>query len=312
MSVAVEPSVSNVIFEHEEYLSFPAIASAGGRLIVIFRMAKGNPLDFNAKILITYSDDGGQSWSDPETWIDEPGVDSRNCGGGTLRDGTAHFVYDMHGGEGAWRRTFFRTSSDGIHWSAPVRLMADLPEGPKEQITAVGNRAIEWDSDTLYFPHFKGASVLANRKDGTQRQIETIPRIETTVAWNRRGELVAFSKGGPVDISPDRGKTWYAVAQLSTISQPDLVQLSDGRLLFCYSGKCREDEYLLLSEDGHNVQNEKETKIFKGTPDGRIDSRGKAQALEYGEYVVTVLYEACGPRGKSRIYLVKTPKAALE
>ena len=121
MSHAVSPSRSQIIFEHKRYLSFPAIAAAEGRIFVIFRTAEGNPLDLDAKILMIHSDDGGDTWSGAETWIDEPGIDSRNCGGGTLEDGTPHFVYDMHGGGGAWRRTFFRTADERGEWSETDR-----------------------------------------------------------------------------------------------------------------------------------------------------------------------------------------------
>ena len=45
--------------------------------------------------------------------------------------------------------------------------------------------------------------------------------------------------------------------------------------------------------------------------DGVLDSRGKAMALEHGDEILTVLYEACGRRGSSRIYLVRTPINSL-
>ena len=315
---AAAPSTATVVYEHETYLSFPAIAHVGDKLVVIFRLAKGNSLDFDSNILITTSDDNGRNWSEPKTWIDEAGVDSRNCGGGPLSGGRIHFVYDMHGGCGAWRRTYYRTSTDGLNWSAPIRLRADLPGGGRNQKTSVANRGILWNKNgTLYFPHFLdlGNSVLVH-PDGTQTQTFSVPRIEPAVAFNSQQELVAFSKGGTVDVSRDRGRTWQAVTQLYTISQPDLIRLSDGRLLFCYSGKHRLCELLSVSKDGHDVNNRRATKIFQGFSDGNANSRGKAMCLEYGNEILTVLYEARREtepsRGKSRIYLIRTPKSILE
>jgi hypothetical protein len=311
-SKAIEPSVATVIYETEHYLSFPAIISAGGRLVAIFRQAAGNPLDFDSRLLITHSDDDGQSWSPAETWVDLPDVDSRNCGGAVLDDGEAHFVYDLHGGGGAWRRPYVQFTRDGRQWSEPIRLQADLPGRGDEQLTSVGNHGVRWFDGRIYFPHFMGKSVLLDRQTGRQEQTHTVPRIEPQVEINCRGELVSFAKGGPVDISPDRGVSWLAETQLLTISQPDLITLRDGRLLFCYSGKVRQDEWLILSEDGRDLQTARKVKIFEGTADDRIDSRGKAMALEHGEEILTILYEAASAsRGPSRIYLVRTPKAGL-
>ena len=218
----------------------------------------------------------------------------------------------MHGGNGAWRRTFVRFTEDGINWSDPIRLNADIPGQGDEQITSVGNHGIEWEEGKIYFPHFAGKSVIFDPEKGSQEQTWTVPRTEPQVEKNKRGELVSFGKGGPVDISKDGGKTWIALGQLHTISQPDLIKLNDGRLLFCYSGKIREDEWLLLSEDGYDINESKPVKMFQGTSDGRVDSRGKAMAIEKDEEILTVLYEtASNNRGLSKIYLVRTPINSL-
>lgn len=310
MGTAVPPSTCSVIYEAPTYLSFPAIARAGERLVVVFRTGKGNPLDFDSRILITASDDDGRTWSGPEVWVDVPDCDSRNCGGNTLADGTAHFVYDLHLRDG-WRRPYVTFTTDGASWSSPVWLNANVPGKGEDQRTSVTNQGIEWDDGRLYFPCFRGNSVLFDSRTGAQEQRPTVPRHEPAIAWNGPGELVAFSKGGGVDISSDHGKTWVAAGDLNSISQPDLVQLRDGRLLFCFSGKMRLDEWLVVSEDGHDVYDLEPVRIFDGTPDGELDSRGKAMCIEHGEEILTVLYEACGPRGNSRIYLVRTPKGAL-
>ena len=60
-----------------------------------------------------------------------------------------------------------------------------------------------------------------------------------------------------------------------------------------------------------NLETARQVKIFDGTDDGVLDSRGKAMALEHGDEILTVLYEACGPRGNSRIYFVRTPMNSL-
>ena len=311
MGEAVAPSTATVIHEDPRYLSFPAIARAGERLVVVFRVAAGNPLDGDARIVICYSDDDGLTWSPPQVWVDEADVDSRNCGGGPLPDGSAHFVYDMHHAEHGWRRTFYRTCDDGVNWSAPVRLQADIPGAGENQSTSICNRGIGWDEHTLYFPHFYGNSVLVDTATGEQRQTHRLPLWEPTVARDRNGDLVMFSHSSIVCISNDEGESWRAVTEIAGVSQPDLVALSDGRLLFCWSGKKRLDEWLAIAEDGHGLDAARQVKIFDGTSDGELDSRGKAMALEHGDEILTVLYEACGPRGDSRIYLVRTPGAAL-
>ena len=186
-----------------------------------------------------------------------------------------------------------------------------MPGKGEHQSHSVGNRAIGYDEHRLYFPHNGGNSVLLDLRDGSQTQLPRLPRHESSVAYNRRGELIAFSKGGVVDVSRDGGRTWIGLNQLSSISQPDLLRLSDGRLLFCYSDKRRANECLLISEDGHDLDDVRPLMVFRGTPDLRIDSRGKAQSLEHGDQVLTVLYEASGDRGPGRVYLVRTPKSAL-
>ena len=311
MSEAVAPSTSTVVYEDERYLSFPAIASAGGRLLVVFRVAAGNPMDGDAKLLICHSDDDGLSWSAPEAWVDEPDTDSRNCGGGPLPGGLAHLVYDMHHATADWRRTFYRTSEDGISWSEPIRLHADVPGRGDNQRTSIGNHGIAWDDGTLYFPHFYGNSVLVNAATGEQRQTHSLPLWEPTVARDRNGDLVMFSHSSVVCLSHDNGATWNAVTEVAGVSQPDLVALSDGRLLFCWSGKKRLDEWLAVTEDSYGLDSARHLKIFDGSDDGVLDSRGKAMVLEHGDEILTVLYEACGRRGNSRIHLVRTPMNCL-
>jgi len=309
-SEAVPPSTCTVVYEEETYLSFPAIARAGHRLVVIFRQATTNELDLDAKLLICRSEDDGRTWSDAQVWIDELGVDSRNCGGGQLPDGTAHFVYDME--DGRSRPTYYRTSTDDITWSDPIRLVADVSDADEHLRHSVGNRAIGYNEHQLYFPHNAGNSVLVDMRDGSQTQLPRLPRHESSVVYNRQGELIAISKGGVVDVSRDGGRTWIGLNQIDSISQPDLLRLNDGRLLFCYSDKRRANECLLISEDGHDLDTVQPLMIFHGTPDLQIDSRGKAESLEHGEEILTVLYEASGDRGPGRIYLVRTPKSALD
>ena len=176
-----------------------------------------------------------------------------------------------------------------------------------EKLKAEPNLGIELEEVKIYFPHFSGNSVILDTETGYQEQTWTVPRTEPQVEKNKRGQLISFGKGGPVDVSKDGGKTWTALGQLNTISQPDLIKINDGRLLFCYSGKNREDEWLLLSEDGYDINESEPVKIFQGIPDGRIDSRGKAMAIEKDGEILTVLYEAASEnRGLSRIYLVRT------
>lgn len=311
MGTAVAPSTHKIVFEDDAYLSFPAIVAAGGRLTVIFRVAQGNPLDYDSRIMITHSTDGGETWDTPAVWIEEPDCDSRNCGGNMLDNGRAHFVYDLHHREG-WRRPYVRFSDDALNWSEPVFLNANDPAGPPNQITSIVNQGIRWDADHIYFPIFRGLSVLYNERDGSQEQMPMVPRHEPAIALNNKGELVAFSKGGHIDISYDRGHTWMAASDVGSISQPDLIQLADGRVLLCYSGPKRMDEWLLLSEDGHDIYARTPLKIFEGEYCGELDSRGKAMCIESGGDILSVLYESNAPRGKSRIYLVRTPKAALD
>ena len=52
-------------------------------------------------------------------------------------------------------------------------------------------------------------------------------------------------------------------------------------------------------------------RIFEGSAGCPIDGRGKAMALEHGDEILTVLYEADAPGGPSRVILVRTPKSAL-
>ena len=310
MGEAIAPSSHTVVAEMDAYLSFPAIAQAGGRLAVVFRAGKGNPLDFTARILLVTSDDNGETWSEPAVWAHNENCDSRNCGGNTLSDGRAHFVYDIHSVEG-WRRPHVRFSEDGLSWTEPVWLDANKPGGPDAQRTSIVNQGLEWGDGRIYFPCFRGNSVLYDPKTGAQEQYASVPRHEPAIAWNRRGELVAFSKGGPVDVSSDRGRTWVAAGDMDTICQPDLIQLSDGRLLFCYSGKLRLDEWAMLSEDGRNVYGDEPVRIFDGAPGPSLDSRGKTMCIERDGEILTVLYESDEVKQHGKIYLVRTPIDAL-
>ena len=312
MSQAVAPSTTMVVHEDDRYLSFPAIVRVDKRLFIIFRAAWANELDLDATILICVSDDDGRTWSQPKTWVKIPGGDSRNCGGGQIGTDQAHFVYDVDYGETGGRHTFYRTIDGGGDWLAPIRLRADRAGDDR---TSIGNRGIIWDEQgqTLFFPHFAGNSVVVDRASGRQTQTHRLPRLECTVAWNRRGDLIMFGLGGSVDVSRDRGRTWTVLGHIYTISQPDLLQLADRRLLLCYSDQKRVNEYLLVLEDGHDMGSDPiGVKIFEGTFDGVLNSRGKAMSLEHGDQMLTVLYEACGPRGPSRIYLVWTPRSCLQ
>jgi len=131
---------------------------------------------------------------------------------------------------------------------------------------------------------------------------------------NRNGELVSYCKGGAIDISSDGGRTWWAAGRITCITQPDLIQLADGRLLFAWDGGLRTSEWLLLSEDGGDTyrRRDKPTHIFKGDTDGELTNRGKIQCHQEGDEILSVVYEAFGnTRTTSRIYLVRTPLSSL-
>ena len=63
--------------------------------------------------------------------------------------------------------------------------------------------------------------------------------------------------------------------QQSSIGQPDLLRLREGRLLFCYSDSMRKDEYMIVAEDGYDLHRDAGKKIFSGTAHSVIDSRGR-------------------------------------
>ena len=313
MGEAIPPSAATVIAEDKAYLSFPAIARAGNRLVVIFRQGKGNPTDLDARILWIYSEDNGRTWSDPEVWVDMPSGDCRNCGGGTLSDGIASFVYDVDYEDNIrGRQTFFRETIDGITWDESVRLHADWPD---YKHTSVVNRAVELDKDRLCFFHFHCDSVIVDRRTGAQTRRPMVPRQEPGIAMNRSRELVSYCKGGDIDISSDEGRTWWAAGRLTCISQPDLIQLADGHLLFASDGYMRECQWLLLSADGRDTyeRRQKLTHIFRGSIDGDLTNRGKIQCHQEGDEILSVVYEAFGnTRTTSRVYLIRTPIASLD
>ena len=242
MGEAIPPSAATVIAEDKAYLSFPAIARAGNRLVVIFRQGKGNPTDLDARILWIYSEDNGRTWSDPEVWVDMPSGDCRNCGGGTLSDGIASFVYDVDYEDNIrGRQTFFRETIDGITWDESVRLHADWPD---YKHTSVVNRAVELDKE------YVRQWLLANKnEDGIPSRLPPEVIEETTRRYLDIFERIVGEPLALGNASPSRRLGRGLV--LEGLMKPGFVAIvmgSTADLPFCEKIKAALDPYPVFTE----------------------------------------------------------------
>lgn len=203
-----------------------------GELLAVFSGDRDCHVCPFGKVQLVRSSDGGETWSEPETVVDDS-LDDRDAGLIELDNGDlllfyfnsicfsidtwnrSHGMYLRHYGklspEDVRRELgyFSRRSTDGGRtWEAPVRMSVTAPHGGIQlrdgRVMAIGRR---WNPD--------GNAPLEDLGRGS-----SIPEIA-------------------VEISADRGRSWSLISKVPASSglefknmhEPHLVELSDGTIL---------------------------------------------------------------------------------
>ena len=193
----------------------------GGRLLVIFERI--NPATFSGDLFVTYSEDGGESWSEPLPAIHST-LNERHPSLVQLGDGSFVLFYLVdETGAGAYR-IHRATSSDGVAW------------------TAMGAIDLGWS-----MPHQVNPNVIREEDDSL------------TITYHRY--FTAPKSSGPSYIarSTDDGATWDTLCTQVSDSSAALPRLakreSDGLYIVTYQvnpGDSNLDLYAKVSTDPYD------------------------------------------------------------
>lgn len=178
-----------------------------GRLLVVYTQwygATGNDHD-PARLVEIHSDDGGKTWSEPQTV--QENIGKMNVMSASLVKTTSgkilltYIRIDSNRFANLW---FKESSDEGKTWSEPKQ----LSHGKKGLIFTVNSAAIRLKSGRILLAAFGSPS-----------------------AWQKDEHFVSFSF-----YTDDEGKTWHRSANevdcpLRGAMEPEIEQLNDGRIL---------------------------------------------------------------------------------
>jgi len=196
-----------------------------GRLLLVYTQwygATGNDHD-PARLVEIHSDDGGQTWSAPETV--QENIGKMNVMSASLvktTSGKILLIY-IRIDSNRFANLWYKESTDqGETWSEPRQ----LSHGKKGLIFAVNSAAIRLKSGRIVIAAFGSPS-----------------------AWQKDEHFVSFSY-----YSDDEGKTWHRSANevdcpMRGAMEPEIEQLSDGRILMLIRTQTTR-MYRAYSDDG--------------------------------------------------------------
>lgn len=251
------------------HLAFPGVARLpDGKLAVVFREGEAH-VDPYGRICITYSADGGQTWSAPVSISDSPS-DERDPSIQTLPDGR---VLVTHGGWNSWMSTdtlaaqyasetayirsqgpenfggsrYLFSEDGGATFSAPIRIPAFSPHGPAikgewfYQPTLAnenGKRQVYMYRGTLDGKTWEKLSLIGESDGGNPavRVVYEEPHTAVLADGTMVTAIRVPSDGYMrISFSEDDGKTWTEPVKTPVRGFPHhLLPLKDGRLLVTY------------------------------------------------------------------------------
>ncbi len=190
--------------------------------------------------LMKYSDDNGQTWSEPQTLIDRGmSYEARDPSPVFDRDTGELFLFTRGG---PW---MISSKDEGRTWSEP-RWLAESAPG------AMGTITPRDDSS---------GQTIVNTDDRSGGAARFSSGTGNSAIQLRHGQfkgrlLVSLYGSNAVGMifSDDHGKTWQpgAMVAWSSVSEPSLVELSDGRVLMTPRGgdSPKDERMFVLSTDG--------------------------------------------------------------
>ncbi|HOZ48569.1 MAG TPA: sialidase family protein [Candidatus Hydrogenedentes bacterium] len=300
-------SVQVLCKEPGRYIGWPSIAQTpGGDLLAVFSGDRTAHISPDGKVQMVRSEDGGQTWSAPETVFDSP-IDDRDSGIIRTAKGTMLVSWFTNPGGGPWQGHWVIRSTDaGRTWGEPIRTEVTTPHGPTQlsdgRILFVGQRPHESHGK----PYDVGIQESAD--DGqTWQTIGAFPVPEGAhmlsydechVVECADGSLVILFRDcnephlAHQSESRDGGRTWSAPHTTRMHGYPPhVIRLRNDWLLAVY-GKRWEPfgEFACVSTDSGVTWNVEQEAMLATAPNGDLGYPASVQ-LDDGT-IWTVYYQA--------------------
>ena len=314
----------------DRHVAFPGICQTkSGALVVCYREgythASGNSDD--GRIMLVRSDDGGETWGEPELAYDDPEYDDRNAAISCMDDGTLAIIWDKYlRGRHYWAWTITSTD-EGRTWSEARKITRQVNVHTRSRGLDLGDGTwlLPW-ADAEHGAETATWFSIYDPRTGAFEEVRATPTgrremaDEVAVTRAPNNDLVALirSPSEPAlwqAVSSDNGRTW-SEAVLSAIPSQftpcDLITLQDGRLLCAFSFRERRNERLVVSRDnGETWDIEDSVDVFDGTQSVGGDRSYPASVQIDADTIGTVLYETREPPVGGRIHFVRTRLSAL-
>lgn len=201
-----------------------------GRILHVYREGTEHSVA-EAILRQIYSDDGGVTWSAPETVLVEAGRDLRNCSGGVDSQGNFHVIFESLDVSVDDNRTSIITSDDeGVTWTSPTspfdtQTPTRLPPHGKLVETAsdifvltsnTASRQIRKIKSTDFGATWSMEAILDPNPSRVLTEISAVHvgsnRIVAVMRSNETADTNAY-----ISTSTDDGATWSAPATISQV-----------------------------------------------------------------------------------------------
>ncbi len=325
------PNIAVAVEDKINHVAFPGICkTAKGSLIIVYREGRAHVDNF-ARVMLVRSEDGGQTWGEPELIFDDPNYDDRNAAVTSLSDGRIVVVFDIYN-QGEDRYSYFVTSEDeGRTWSKPRQVGENKHYRTRSPL-------LELPPDRWLIPVYDCSGPAEGRGSYVEIYDLKSDRFTTAVITKKKGltdETCLVPLGGEkvlalirhegdatvppyhhTSFSEDGGKTWSEAVptDIPAVRSPcDAVRLPTGEIACAFSFVNRRSERMALSRDGGKTWDiENSIEILRGHRAIGGDRAYTAVALLDPQTIGAVLYETLPHPKGGRIYFTRTPLAEFD
>lgn len=255
-NVSKQANVARTIISDTEHNGFGSLALVGDRLITVYRRGPSHGVATNASLRLRYSDDFGETWSEPQTILSDASMDERE---GILHlhsNGTLYcFVCKSAVPDVDASRVvgYITSTDDGATWSSFTALSFTTLE---TRIVIEGS-VCELDDGNILIPVYgkfdsgdsrRSISVIKLNPDGSTSDEVLVAQENGSLSWGepnlvklQNGTILMTIRELQNDLaiytstSSDDGATWTApTSRFSGEGRPAVFQWTSGGVTCMY------------------------------------------------------------------------------